>query len=429
MLVTNNSFALFYSCYIQINIAISSTLNSTFLQNMALSQIKIKSFKSIVDQTIDLGQLNVFIGTNGSGKSNLLEAIGVLSAALDGQVDYNRLSNRGVRLSAPEVFKSSFKKLKRENTFSLEATFGELNYHACINANNDAEFTFSAEALKNSQKKLGGRSNAGITLDGIGKYPKIPSHSSIVSIVETLGYLSEHEQKELKLIQQYAIYALSTPILRGVSPDNSNKEPLGLYGGGLSTALLSVLNDDNKEIIRFFSLLDWFKKVGTTETISDKLQSNHVHTGRSVISFTDKFMRSRFNNLYAYDVSEGALYILVLLLHKKSPALFALDNVDNALNPSMVRETMNHIIELLKDMPHKQVLMTTHNPTTLDAIDLFNEQHRLFVVQRNSYGHTEIKRIMPPPHFTRETWIEKYQAMRLSEIWLSGLIGGIAKGF
>lgn len=399
---------------------------------MALSQITIKSFKSIVDQTIDLGQLNVFIGTNGSGKSNLLEAIGVLSSALDGQVDYNRLANRGVRLSAPEVFKSSFKDLKRQNTFSLEAKFGELNYHTCINANNEAEFIFSAETFGNTQKKLGGRSNAGVSLHGVDKPPKIPVHTGIASVIETLGYLTESEQRELKTIQQYAIYALSTPILRGVSPDSSNKEPLGLYGGGLSTALFSVVSDRNKELSRFFNLLDWFKSVGGTKVISDKLQSSHVHTGRSVVRFNDKFMRSQFNELYAYDVSEGALYILfilVLLLHKKSPSLFAMDNIDNALNPGMVRGTMNHIIELLKEMPHKQVLMTTHNPTTLDAIDLFNEQHRLFVVQRDLHGHTEIKRIMPPPHFTRETWIEKYQAMPLSEIWLSGLIGGLAKGF
>jgi predicted ATPase len=143
-------------------------------------------------------------------------------------------------------------------------------------------------------------------------------------------------------------------------------------------------------------------------------------------------MGEKFNNLYAYDVSEGALYILfilVLLLHKKSPPLFALDNVDSALNPGMVRGMMGHIIELLKGMPEKQVLMTTHNPTTLDAIDLFNDQHRLFVVQRNPQGHTEIKRIDPPPGFTRETWVEKYHGMRLSEIWLSGVIGGLAQGF
>ncbi|MDP2904333.1 MAG: ATP-binding protein [Methylovulum sp.] len=406
---------------------------------MPLSQVTIKGFKSIVDQTIDLGQLNVFIGTNGAGKSNFLEAIGVLSCAVDGKVDYSKLADRGTRLSAPEVFKSSFKNLGRKNTFSLDAKLGDLSYHANINANTEAEFIFSAETISNAEKKLGGRSNRGITIADLDKalFAKLPSQQSVVSTLETLGRFSDDELKELKALQRYAIYALSTPILRGVSPDGSNKEPLGLYGGGLATALSEAIGEAAKisvphDLHRFFSLLDWFEMIGTTDEISEKLQSKHLHTGKNVARYRDKFMGIKFNNLYAYDVSEGALYvlfILVLLLHKKSPSLFALDNVDNALNPGMVRGMMGHIVELLKDMPEKQILMTTHNPTTLDAVDLFNPQHRLFVVQRNKRGHTEINHIEPPPGFTRETWVEKHGGMRLSEIWLSGAIGGLATEF
>lgn len=406
---------------------------------MALSQIRIRAFKSIVDQTIDLGQLNVFIGTNGAGKSNLLEAIGVLSCAVDGRVDYSKLADRGVRLSAPEVFKSSFKNLPRKKYFELDATFGDLTYHANINANNDAEFIFSAETIRNAQEKLGGRSNKGVTITNFDKelFGKLPSQQSVVATLETLGGFDDTELKALKSLQRFAIYAPSTPILRGVSADGSNKEPLGLYGGGLATALAEVIKDEKTslgvhDLQRFFRLLGWFKQIGTTDQISTQLQSSHLHAGKRVVSYVDKFMSIKFNNLYAYDVSEGALYILfilVLLLHKKAPPLFALDNVDNALNPGMVRDMMAHIIELLKNMPDKQILMTTHNPTTLDAIDLFNDHHRLFVVQRNAQGHTEIERVEPPSGFTRETWVEKHGGMRLSEIWLSGAIGGLAEGF
>lgn len=404
---------------------------------MALSQVSIKSFKSIVDQTIELGQLNVFIGTNGAGKSNLLEAIAVLSSAVDGRVDYSKLADRGARLSAPAVFKSSFKNLQRENTFSLDATFGDLSYQANINANDEADFIFSAEQISNAQKQLGVRNNGGVNVADLAEQLTLSPQQSVVATLESLGRFNEVELKELKAIQRYAIYALSTPILRGVSPDGSNKEPLGLYGGSLASALMEVIEEAQKkrgphELQRFFKLLDWFQSIGTTDQISAKLQSNHLHTGKQVVHYVDKFMNTDFNHLYAYDVSEGALYILfilVLLLHKKSPPLLALDNVDNALNPGMVREMMGHLVELLNHKPEKQILMTTHNPTTLDAVDLFNQRHRLFVVKRNQQGHTEIERIQPPPGFTRESWIEKYQAMRLSEIWLSGLIGGLATGF
>ncbi|MBK8625792.1 MAG: AAA family ATPase [Saprospiraceae bacterium] len=42
-------------------------------------KIEIKGFKSIVNDTIELGRVNVFIGENGCGKSNILEAFAYLS--------------------------------------------------------------------------------------------------------------------------------------------------------------------------------------------------------------------------------------------------------------------------------------------------------------------------------------------------------------
>ena len=90
-----------------------------------LKKISIKGFKSILDQEITLGRLNIFIGTNGAGKSNLLEAIAMLSASIEGGIDYERLSRRGSRLSSPQIFRSAFKNKKRRNTFSIEASTDE----------------------------------------------------------------------------------------------------------------------------------------------------------------------------------------------------------------------------------------------------------------------------------------------------------------
>lgn len=74
--------------------------------------IHINDFKSIVEQPIELGRVNCLIGANGSGKSNILEAIGVLSAAANGRVDDESLMRRGVRVGTPSLFKSSFETAK-----------------------------------------------------------------------------------------------------------------------------------------------------------------------------------------------------------------------------------------------------------------------------------------------------------------------------
>ena len=74
-----------------------------------ITSISIERFKSLVDETIELGRVNLFVGANGSGKSNILEAVGVLGAAASGRVDDETLIWRGVRPGVPKLYKSAFK--------------------------------------------------------------------------------------------------------------------------------------------------------------------------------------------------------------------------------------------------------------------------------------------------------------------------------
>ena len=81
-----------------------------------LTSIGIKGFKSIHNiPSLELGQVNVFIGANGSGKSNLLEAVGMLSAAADGRVDADHLLRRGVRHGVPGLYKTSLKGMEQSD--------------------------------------------------------------------------------------------------------------------------------------------------------------------------------------------------------------------------------------------------------------------------------------------------------------------------
>lgn len=76
---------------------------------MLIRKLTVHGFKSIMQkQPIELGRVNCFIGANGVGKSNLLEALGVLGAAANGVVDDESLLRRGVRAGVPRLYKSSF---------------------------------------------------------------------------------------------------------------------------------------------------------------------------------------------------------------------------------------------------------------------------------------------------------------------------------
>ncbi len=337
-------------------------------------------------------------------------------------------------MSAPEIFRSSFKNKKRRALFRIEVETDSFTYSMGISPKEG--FSYHSESLKRkgSDRYIAGRSNNGARLDGVAIPAKIDKESSIISLFNTL-----HEDfDELDAIKNFAIYSPSTPILRGVSSDGSNKAPLGLYGGRLAEALKEILMNEEKrkrhidELRRFFKLMDWFQYISSTSDIDEKLASEHISLGRSVLKYTDKYMKSNFNSLYAYDVSEGALYILftlLLLIHEDSPDIIAIDNIDNALNPGLIRTLMSQVVEIIEEKKDKQVFLTTHNPITLDGIDLFNDEHRLFIVERDREGLTRIRRIAPPSGMSKEEWEEQFFGMKLSEIWLSGAIGGIPHGF
>src|SRR6266498_6122785 len=73
-----------------------------------ITKLTVESFKTLEKVEIELGLVNVFVGANGSGKSNLLEAVGVLSSAADGKVNDQVLLQRGVRPGLPQLYKSAF---------------------------------------------------------------------------------------------------------------------------------------------------------------------------------------------------------------------------------------------------------------------------------------------------------------------------------
>ena len=77
-----------------------------------IRKIRVESFKSLVQLELELGRVNVLVGANGSGKSNILEAFGILGAAAAGRVDDEALLRRGVRPGVPALYKSAFEKTR-----------------------------------------------------------------------------------------------------------------------------------------------------------------------------------------------------------------------------------------------------------------------------------------------------------------------------
>ena len=108
-------------------------------------------------------------------------------------------------------------------------------------------------------------------------------------------------------------------------------------------------------------------------------------------------------------------------LSPSSPSIFAIDNLDSALNPRLVTRLVGQLAAwLAATSPDRQLLFTAHNPTVLDGLDLDDDEVRLFAVERNSEGHTTVRRITLTPEL--QALNKEYP---LSRLWAMGNLGAV----
>lgn len=422
-----------------------------------LRELTIHGFKSVRQDTkIEFGRVNLFIGGNGVGKSNVLEAIGLLSSCLSREITADELNKKGVRLSVPTLFKAAFKNHKLRSNFDLKATWdGGIKYATSVSAGPQSEeLSFHSELLSLSGEKVLGRSPHGFSIPSVTNLINVKEGDirSTRGIWDVFRHLLPERHKtalaaELEAFGHYAIYSPQTAFLRGTEIENNSVKPIGLNGGGLAKAFSTVSahwerlrRTDMKAWQAYNDVLSLVWVPGWTsaikvEPINPTLVSSQVKTAEAALYFIDKHMKATRNKLSAYDSSEGTLYLLfivTLLLHPEAPKIFAVDNIDSALNPKITRKLLETIIKVCcagEDVANRlgpnQIFLTSHNPTSLDAFDIFDDQQRIFVVMRDKEdGSSTIKRLQPPPNTTKADWIKAAQGRNLSEMWIEGRIKG-----
>jgi AAA15 family ATPase/GTPase len=393
---------------------------------MNLKKIHIKGFKSIVDQEFEPGQVNILIGANGSGKTVLLEAIGMLSAALNGRVDNSALQGRGVRLGTPQLYKSAFK--------TIEAQSINLSFNWQDQPNNDKlEYSVTLENSNQSPSAWHYQTenvhwNDKLIMQHLGVRHGI-GFESIYNKIK-----NNQLQDFLEAIKSYAIYSPTTPGLRDLVTDISPIEtdfPVSFFGNRLAEAIEDIVDLENEkygnlDLDDVLDLLDWTDNIAIGLPNAEIL-SPVVPRLQKVIRFTDRFMSENNNILTAYDASEGCLYILFMLtiaMHPQAPRLFAVENFDQALNPRLARATADLFCQAIFANPHQPTaFLTTHNPLVLDGIDIRDERVRLFAIDRDLNGYTTINRVT----ITEELLEKGKQGLALSDLWVMGLLGGVPR--
>lgn len=343
-------------------------------------EIAIHNFKSIVELKLPLGRFNLFIGANGSGKSNVLEAIAFGAAASSDKLDFEYFANRGIRVVDPRFMLPAFENVKAERIIV-----------SVLNGQKPLQF----EIQYNRNAKPA-------------RWENLNTH-----VINGNGYKITPFFPELN---QFLIYSLEESKLR--KADDSNRTfPLGLHGEGLFAYLKQVAQRPDSveifnEIKENLRVLDWFDDM---QVPSEQL-SNEFN-----LKLKDSYLADTINTFDQRSTNEGFLYLLfylTLIISDETPTFFAIENIDTAFNPKLCREVTKRLIELARKHD-KQIIATTHNASILDGMNLDEDDVCLHVVRRSIDGYTKTNRVV----------LKQELSMPLSEAWQKGFLGGLPDNF
>jgi predicted ATPase len=341
------------------------------------------------------------------------------------------LSARGVRITEPNLMASVFKDNKGRTSFSFKNTDDEtLTYMMELKDNKWlAGFVPSESSIFNThnffkKSKLTNEGNFIFDNKIFKQGEKLPKE--ILDIYK--DYQASQPQKMLSFlsksnISDFMIFAPENSALRHF--EEGLVSPLSIEGKGLFKLVQKIFKNEPEqfaEINEHLRLLDWFDGF--------EIPNDLMFTEQR-IKIKDQFLLESVQYFDQRSANEGFLYLLfyfTLFISEDTPKFFAIDNIDNAMNPKLGRELIKTLAKLSKkeepkEEHDKQVILTTHNPAILDGINLNDPEQRLFVIYRNAYGHTKATRI-----FKTET-PEGQRPLPLSEQFLRGYLGGLPDNF
>lgn len=410
--------------------AIVNFKKNQFTENLEetalIENISIENYKSITDLKLQLGRFNVFIGANGSGKSNILEAIAMIGASKSNDLDLEGLLNRGVRIANPRLTLSSFLGKPSNKEMAIDITYrdqGQIIPIRSVFESSNINDTYAKWIDKQVESNIPG-TILNLLKEIYGKGQKLSEEEVLDKLNQKLAEKGIHqENKYTKILSDYAIFNLSTQTLRGLHSE-SKKMPLGINGEGLDVLLSNFNSYENDKLSRCKIFFNWLDQIDFDKKDERKHSGHKLGKSTSILYFQDKFMQKRNNLFSAENANEGILHVifyLALFISNKTPKFFAIDNIETALNPRLCRSLIKELSGLSKERG-KQAIVTTHNPAVLDGLNLNDDSQRLFEVYRTDEGMTKVRRI----NFKKGTDAKKF---KLSEMWMKGLLGGIPKEF
>ena len=353
-----------------------------------ISKIKIKGYKSIKEQEIKLGSINILIGANGVGKSNFISVFSFIRNLYGSSENFHAFVQK-------KGGADTFLYFGKKNTqiINLELEFGSGNnarrFFADINEQQDS---LSVNTLGTDFYKYNSWNKEAYTSRNL-----IDRHSN----------QADYIKKDLDNIEIYHLHDTGDQSpLKGRCNINDNRV-LKKDGSNIAAILYFIKEKHTKSFYRIE------KTIQSIAPFFDKfvLEPNRLNREFIQLEWREKEYPDKYFN--AYHLSDGTLRFIclaTLLLQPNPPKTIIIDEPELGLHPVAI----NKLAGLIRKASHNSQLIISSQSVNL--IDNFVPEN---IIIADRKGEETVFTKLDSESLKQ--WLEEYT---LGEVWEKKIIGG-----
>jgi predicted ATPase len=360
-----------------------------------LTQLTVEGFKSIASQTLELERLNVLIGGNGVGKSNLISVFKFLRNMYDGDLQV-AVGKAGGANAILHFGRKRTPRLRLQVAFAEEGVSSRNAYRAYLTPTDQDSFIFSTESAGFQDTLRFDRPY----------WEEFGAGHSEALLAKKRGRIVTWVQEDLASYRVYHFHDTSDSAAIKQTGDVADNRFLHANAENLAAYLLwmkdkhpdhvEVIQDTVRLIAPFFERFE----LAPLRSTEDRIR----------LEWRERGSESYFN---AHQLSDGTLRFMclaTLLLQPELPRLVLLDEPELGLHPAAIQL----LAELLKQASLRtQLIVSTQSVTLINHL----EPEHVWVADRRE-GATEFQHLSAQD---LSNWIGAYA---LGELWEKNVLGG-----
>lgn len=394
--------------------------------------LRLKNFLSYGSEgeEIELQPLNVLIGPNASGKSNLIDAVGILQSTPNdintpfrqgggisewlwkGEKNSNNIPTATIEATVdypketiPLRYQISFTMVGQKLEIVDEAVENELKFDPSYE---DVYFFYRYQNgnpvlnIRNVSAEGTGtnRGERHLRRDEINPSQSVLSQKQDKDFYPELAYLN-NQFSNIRIYREWNLGRYTPP--RKPQPSDLPNDFLEEDASNLA----HVLNDLDYQGIKPLLIEQLQKFYEAVGDITTRIEGSTIQT----------FIRDKkFNRpIPATRLSDGTLRylcLLTLLCHPNPPPLICIEEPELGLHPDILSTVAELLIAASK---RTQIIVTTHSDALVSGLSEVPES--VLVCEQNNTG-THLRRLEPQQ---LKKWLDKYT---LGDLWRMGHIGG-----